>query len=140
MKTIFIFNDSRPTDHLHSIVALGEDGQRISCIKFDSFTVPHALFAMGVAHSLNADDPDIVDPVNTTRARIIACYDAIYGVGNWMPMWLDAPHTNNAWCHALKLFRQHRQPVLAPAFGNEALAGILGAIFGNADAVPHTTH
>lgn len=141
MKTIFIFNDSRPSDHLQAIVALGEDGQRLGCVKFDSYTAPHCQFAMGAEHILREDDPAIADPIHSTRAAAMHRYDAVYGAGNWMPMWLDAPQTNDAWRRALYLFRQRQsQPVQGNSLSNAALAGILGAIFSSADAAPHTTH
>lgn len=141
MKTIFIFNDSRPTDHLQSIVALGEDGQRIGCIRFDDWTAPHCQFAMGAAHLLREDDPDIADQIHASRAALLRRYEAVYGIGNWMPMWLDAPQTNAAWRRALYLYRQRQtQPVQNAQFGNAALGGILGAIFNSADSAPHTTH
>lgn len=145
MKTIFIFNDSRPTDEMHAVMALGEDGLTVARITFDPFTLPHCRFAMGAEHLLAADDADITDPVNATRATVLRRYDEVYGAGNWLPIWLDAPQANPEWRDALNRHRErnrhalHRAPVSMP-FSTAALAGILGAIFGSADNAPHTTH
>jgi len=142
MKTIFIFNDSRPTDHLQSIVALGEDGQRIDCIKFDNWTLPHSRFAMGAEHVMSEDDVAIAAPVRMTRAAMLRRYDALYGAGNWLPMWLDAPQNNASFRRALQIMRERHAYAtqLTPAFGDAALSGILRAIFNAPAATPRTTH
>jgi hypothetical protein len=142
MKTIFIFNDSRPTDHLQSIMALGEDGQRIDCIRFDNLTLPHSRFAMGAEHVLTEDDVAIAAPVRMTRASMMRRYDALYGVGNWLPMWLDAPQSNASFRRALHIMRERHAYAtqLAPTFSDVALSGILRAIFDSPAAAPHTTH
>jgi len=139
MKTIFVFNDSRASEPMEAVLAVGEDGLLVNFVKFDSATVAYAAFAMGAAYELAAHDPDIAAPVNVTRANAHRRYDAAYGAGNWVAVWLDAPRNNSAWRRAIELVRaRHAQPV--PAFSTQALAGILGDIFGSADAVPHTTH
>lgn len=139
MKTIFVFNDSRPSEYLQSILALGEDGQLVNFVKFDSSTAAYAAFAMGAVHDVATNDPGVAAPLNVTRANALRRYEAIYGADNWIAIWLDAPQSNSEWRRAIDLLRaRHAQPV--PAFGNQALAGILGAIFGSAEAAPHITH
>jgi hypothetical protein len=142
MKTIFIFNDSRPTDDFRAVMALGEDGQCIARIKFDAFTHPHCQFAMGVEHSFREDDTDISGPVQATRAAVLRRYDEVFGAANWMPMWLDEPNANPDCYAALRRMRElNRPPVgVRVGFSPEALAGILGAVFGASDATPRTTH
>ena len=139
MKTIFVFNDSRPSELLEAILAVGEDGQLVNFVKFDRVTVAYAAFAMGAEHELASRDPDIISPVNVTRANAFRRYDAAYGAGNWVAVWLDAPRINSSWRHAIELLRA-RQAQPAPSFSTQGLVGILGAIFGSADAAPHTTH
>lgn len=109
MKTIFIFNDSRPTDEFRAVMALGEDGQRVARIRFDSFTHPHCQFAMGSEHFLFVDDTDVTDPVHATRAAVLQRYSEVYGAGNWMPIWLDAPHANPDWCAAMNRLRERER-------------------------------
>ncbi|WP_168793564.1 hypothetical protein [Paraburkholderia aromaticivorans] len=142
MKTIFIFNDSRPSDYFQSIAALGEDGQLIDSIQFDGWTLPHVGFAMGVEHVLREDDLTVAVPVRMTRAAMLRRYDAAYSAGNWIPMWLDSPQTNEAWRRALHLMRERLSQPVPPAsqFSDRGLTGILGAIFNSADVTPHTTH
>ncbi|MFP3187283.1 MAG: hypothetical protein RXS25_42040, partial [Paraburkholderia sp.] len=117
------------------------DGQRVGCIKFDNYTMPHFLFALGVDHEMRVEDPDIVEPLNATRANNLRRYDSVYGPGNWTLVWLVAPKSNEEWRHALDLFRRRQTPAerSGVAFSNEALASLLGAIFAPAVA-PHTTH
>jgi hypothetical protein len=144
MKTIFIFNDSRPTDELRAVTALGEDGQHVAHVTFTSFTYPHHQFAMGTQHFLDEANPDISEAVLATRASIIQRYDDVYGASNWMPLWLDAPLANADWRAAISRFRMRSassaRATGAPSFSNAALASLLGAIFASADSAPHTTH
>jgi hypothetical protein len=139
MKTIFVFNDSRPSEPMEAILAVDEDGHLVNFVKFDGATVACAAFALGAEHELASRDPDIAVPVNVTRENALRRYDATYGAGNWIAVWLDAPRTNNAWRRAIELLRARLAPPV-PAFSDEALAGIFGVVFGSADAVPHTTH
>lgn len=69
-------------------------------------------------------------------------YDALYGVGNWLPMWLDAPQSNASFRRALQIMRERQAYAtqLTPAFGDLALSGILRAIFNSPAAAPRTTH
>jgi hypothetical protein len=146
MKTIFIFDDSRPTDDLRAVVALGEDGQRIARIKFDGFTHRHCMFAMCIEHTFCEDNTDISEPVIATRAAMVHRYDEVFGVANWMPLWLDEPRTNPDCAAALHRMRERNRHALTGAnagpisFGADALSGILGAIFGAPATTPHTTH
>lgn len=141
MKTIFIFDDSRPTDALHRIVALGEDGQRIAAIQFDGWTMPFCRFAMGAVHAA-AEGSDLVEVVNSTRAKMLIAYDRVYGAGNWSPMWLETPKRNDSWLTALRLAREHDERIEAAASGyaSASLAKIFSAVFGAAETQPHTTH
>ncbi|WP_069267383.1 hypothetical protein [Paraburkholderia nodosa] len=133
MKTIFIFNDTRPTDLAMHMTALGEDGRRVATIVFDPKTEPHHEYAMGCAHELGANvDPSISIPVNETRRDLFASYDRIYGAGNWMPL-LVQPGTDNAeWRHALELYRARAATAGAPEprFSATALARIFEAVLG----------
>ncbi|MBW9102907.1 hypothetical protein [Paraburkholderia phenoliruptrix] len=142
MKTIFIFNYSLPTDEYRAVMALGEDGQCVALIKFDAFTYPHRQFAMGSMHSFHEDDTDISRPVQATRAAVLGRYDEVFGAANWMPLWLDEPSANPDCYAALRRMRElNRPPVgVRVGFSPQALAGILGAIFGASDATPRTTH
>lgn len=141
MKTIFIFDDSRPTDVLHRIVALGEDGQRIAAIQFDGWTMPYCRFAMGAMH-VSDQTSDTADVVNSTRAKMLVAYDRIYGAGNWFPMWLESPKRNDGWLNALRLAREHDERIEAAAsgFASASLAKIFSAVFGASETQPHTTH
>lgn len=139
MKTIFIFNDSRLTDLEQRVSALGEDGQRFDTIVFDRATAPHCEYAMGSAHNLDASiDPSIGEPVSDTRKRMLASYDRVYGPGNWMPIWLESPAQNIAWCRAMCLYRS-RVADRAPTFGDGALARLMRDIFGAPAPVAHHT-
>ncbi|CAB3783091.1 hypothetical protein LMG28688_01577 [Paraburkholderia caffeinitolerans] len=133
MKTIFIFNDSRPTDRLPCIVALGEDACLFARVEFDGRTREHIDYAFGCAHSLPADlEESVADPLNATRTGMFAAYDRIYGSGNWMPLWLDAPTKNDAWLKAIEIFHRHpSKPCLSDVrFSDAALGRILEAIAG----------
>lgn len=141
MKTIFIFDDSRPTDAMHRIVAIGEDGQRIAAIQFDGWTMPFCRFAMGAVHVSDAAT-DTAAVVNSTRAKMLTAYDSIYGAGNWYPMWLESPKRNDGWLNALRLARERDERIEAAAsgFASASLAKIFSAVFGAAETQPHTTH
>lgn len=143
MKSIFVFDDSRPTDDLRTVMALGEDGQRVARIQFDSFTFPHSEFAMGTRHYIDCDDAEVRTLVLSARASVIAQYGAVYGARDWMPLWLDDPHSNVDWRAAMSRCRMREANSSArrvPPFSDRALAGILGAVFDATDALPHTTH
>lgn len=130
MKTIFIFNDSRFTDLLSVVTALGEDGQRIKVVEFDRGLAAYSDFAMGVTHELAKDvDPEISARMGELRARVLAMYDAAYGAGNWFPMWLASPAQNIAWCRAMGLFRA-RAVGRGQQFSDAALGRIALDVFG----------
>lgn len=142
MKTIFIFNDSCPTDLALRFTALGEDGVRVATIVFDRLTVPHFGFAFGLEHVLPADlHPGTTEPLRATRVGLLAAYDRIYGALNWMPLWLASPTANAAWCGAMDVYRSRGD---APARGkvqlsNPALIQILSAIVGDSPAADSRT-
>lgn len=143
MKTIFVFNNSRPTDDLTTILALGEDGQAVARIQFDRFTLPFCQFAMGTSHYLQADDSDIADEIQDARARVLIRYSEMYGIANWMPMWLDAPLANPACVIAIRRFSEYsgrRSTVPARSFGADAITAILRDIFRMPAAATHSTH
>jgi hypothetical protein len=142
MKTIFIFNYSLPTDEYRAVMALGEDGHCVALIQFDAFTHPHRQFAMGAVHSFDDDDIGVSGPVRATRAAVLRRYDEVFGAANWMPLWLDEPNANPDCYAALRRMRALKRPPLGVrvGFSPEALAGILGAIFGAPDSTPRTTH
>jgi hypothetical protein len=141
MKTIFIFDDSRPTDVLHHIVAIGEDGRRIARLQFDGWTMPFCGFAMGVMHVSDAAG-GTDEAVKSTRAAMLSTYDAIYGVGNWQAEWLDYPRQSDAWLDAMKLAREREERSQDARVGqtSTSMAKILVALFGTPKAQPHTTH
>jgi hypothetical protein len=143
MKTIFIFNDSRPTDVLHPVVALGEDGHVVVRIKFDSFTLPYCQFVMGTSHFIHCDDADISEPVVASRANVLRRYTEIYGAGNWIPLWLDAPRSNPDWSAAMRIHHARGRHALigdGAAAINSTTSRLLGSIFDTAATLPHTTH
>lgn len=144
MKTIFIFNDTRPTDVIHTVVALGEDGHVVARIKFDGFTLPYAEFVMGTSHFLHCDDRDISEPVLTSRADVLQRYTAVYGAGNWIPMWLGAPRSNPDWCAAMRIHHARGLHALIGEAGAAARSSptsrLLSSIFDAAGVLPHTTH
>lgn len=131
MKTIFIFNDSRPTDPRPCIAALGEDASIFACVQFDGGTQDHVQYAFGCTHDLPADiRPSVSKPLNATRTGLFAAYDHSYGAGNWIPLWLDAPETNGAWRRAMALHRARQSPscIGDVHFSDAGLARILDAI------------
>lgn len=129
MKTIFIFNDSALTARHQNFSALGEDGQLVSTAVFDRHTAPYAEYAMGSVHELDACiAPGIAEPLTITRRNVLATYDRVYGAGNWIPMWLDTPVHNFAWCRAMRLYRS-RIESSSVSFSAAALDRILGAVF-----------
>jgi hypothetical protein len=141
MKTIFVFDDSRPTDVLHRIVAIGEDGRRIAHIQFDGWTMPFCRFAMGAVHVSDAAD-ETAEAVSSTRARMLSAYDAVYGPGNWEVIWLDYPRQNEAWLDAMLQSRERdeREQDARVGQSSASLAKILAALFGAPEVQPHTTH
>jgi hypothetical protein len=141
MKTIFIFDDSRPTDALHRIVALGEDGQRLAAVMFDGWMLPHCRYAMAALHTSDVNH-DNVDAVRKTRSSSIEKFDAAYGLGAWVAVWLESPKRDDLWLEALQLSRERdaRIEAVAVGFSSAALSRILGAVFGTPDVQPHTTH
>lgn len=141
MKTIFIFDDSRPTDVLHRIVALGEDGRHLSTVLFDGWLLPYCRYAMAAVHvsHANRDNAEIVD---RTRAGTVEKFDAAYGPGAWVSVWLESPKLDALWRDALQLSRERearidRSPV---GYSNAALSRIFAAVFGPVEVQPHTTH
>ncbi|MEX3691846.1 hypothetical protein AB3X91_08890 [Paraburkholderia sp. BR14263] len=144
MKTIFIFNDSRPTDLEPRFTALGEDARLFAQVEFDERTRHFSHYAFGCTHELSADLAEgITKPLNTARARLLAAYDRIYGNGNWVPVWIESPSQNEAWRRAIDLFRTRAAAIepTVPSFSNVAFARILDAVLsrGRADA-PCTVH
>lgn len=141
MKTIFIFDDSRPTDALHRIVALGEDGQRLTTMMFDGWTLPFCRYAMATVHVSDANH-DNAGIVETTRSSVVEKFDAAYGVGGWVSVWLESPKHDALWLDALQLARERDARIERAAVGYSApaLSRILAAVFGSAEVRPHTTH
>jgi hypothetical protein len=141
MKTIFVFDDSRPTDVLHPIVAIGEDGRRIARLQFDGWTMPFCRFAMGVLHVSDASD-ETDEAVTSTRSAMLSTYDAVYGVGNWQAVWLDYPRQSDAWLDALKLAREREERAQQSKVGQStaSLSKVLAALFATPEAQSHTTH
>lgn len=139
MKTIFIFNDSRLTDLMPVVTALGEDGRRIKVVEFDRGLAAYSDFAMGVTHELEKDvSTEISEPISALRGRVLAAYDAAYGAGNWFPMRLSSPAQNIAWCHAMGLYRA-RAAGRSPEFSDAALGRILSDVLGAGAAVDKRT-
>lgn len=132
MKTIFIFDDSRITDMWTLIVALGEDGQLVTAVKFGDTTAPYARFAMGVTHELDETlKPAVTDPLWSTREHTLQRYDETYGPGNWLPVWIDLTSDNVSCVEAIRLFQQRSRQLAeeAAAQESERLAGFLSALF-----------
>ncbi|MBN3851961.1 hypothetical protein G3N59_01085 [Paraburkholderia sp. Ac-20340] len=131
MKTIFIFNDSRPTDFKMRVTALGEDGSRAATIVFDTNTGVHFEYAMGCKHEFDANvESSVSVPVNDTRQRVLAAYDNTFGSGNWIPM-LISPNADNAdFRAALALYRQRAEifDAIEARFSDMALAKIFEAV------------
>lgn len=144
MKTIFIFNDSRPTDLEPCFAALGEDACLLARVEFDGHTQQFFQYAFGCAHELPEGlEEGITIPLNTNRARMFAAYDRIYGAGNWMPLWIESPTQNEAWRAAMDLYRSRGgiPDTRDMRFSNAALARILEAVGAAASrAEPHTVH
>ncbi|OTP79448.1 hypothetical protein [Caballeronia sordidicola] len=141
MKTIFIFDDSRPTDDEHCVVALGEDGRRFGTRVFDGWTFPHCRYAMGAMHVSEAKH-DAAVAVNSTRSTMLGKFDAAYGPGGWVAVWLETPKHDALWLEAVQLARERDARIerVAMSYSGPAFARILAAVFGSADAQPHTTH
>jgi hypothetical protein len=141
MKTIFIFDDSRPTDDEHHVVALGEDGRRLAIRVFDGWTFPHCRYAMAAMHVCEAR-LDVAAAVNSTRSIMLEKFDAAYGTGGWVAVWLESPKHDDLWLEALQLSRERDARIEAAAIGYSApaLSRILAAVFGSPEVQPHTTH
>lgn len=144
MKTIFVFNDCRPTDLTLRVTALGEDGQRVATVVFDALTERHFEFAFGLAHDLPAHiAPAVAAPLRATRRGIFAAYDRIYGTENWIPVLIPSPTECLAWRKAMSLYRDGSpvQEHPMPIFGNVALVRILDTVIGApAAAAARTVH
>lgn len=147
MKTIFVFNDSRPTDSFHLVLALCEDGRYAALVKFTDSTMPHCRYAMGVEHETGAVG-SICDAVNRTRADVLAAYDIVCGRGEWFPVWLAAPRHDAACREAIRLLRERMVPRTVE-LGPASIASILAAVLGSSDVdldigaasvTPQTTH
>ncbi|RKE35245.1 hypothetical protein B0G76_1306 [Paraburkholderia sp. BL23I1N1] len=138
MKSIFIFDDTRSTDLRTSVLALGEDGQIVTGVRFDDACAPYAAYAMGAAHSFSGQEhAGIAEAVDYTRTCVLRRYDEVYGAGNWMPIWLDSPRAVPEWRHAMSIVRQRATaPMPSPAFGDTALKGILRDVM-SGNAAPH---
>ena len=141
MKTIFVFDDSRPTDALHRIVALGEDGQRLATTMFDGWTLPYCRYAMAAMHVSDAKH-DTASVVNSTRDGVVKKFDEVYGVGGWVAVWLETPKHDPLWLEALQLAQERDARIERAAIGysGPALARILAAVFSSSEVRPHTTH
>lgn len=141
MKTIFIFDDSRPTDALHRIVALGEDGQRLATVMFDGWLLPYSRYAMAAAHVSHANH-DNAEVVSRTRLSTVEKFDAAYGAGCWVSVWLESPKHDALWLDALQLARERDVRIERAAIGysGAALSRILAAVFSSAEVQPRTTH
>jgi hypothetical protein len=133
MKTIFVFNDSCPTELALRFTALGEDGRRIQTVVFDQQTVKHFGFAFGLEHMLPNDlQLGVSDPLRETRAGVLTAYDRVYGVRNWIPLWLASPHASADWRRAMDVYRASAPATPRPdlSFGTAALVRVLAAVVG----------
>ncbi|RQS85142.1 hypothetical protein [Burkholderia seminalis] len=112
MKIVYVFNDRRPTDPSHPIVALSEDGIVIGVAYFDDWTLPFARFAMQVDSECDAPGSDVF-LIAQTRADTQQQMDERFGAGQWSAVWLDNPASDPGWLKALSLLRaeQERQIV-----------------------------
>ncbi|MEB2504605.1 hypothetical protein SB394_11850 [Burkholderia sp. BCCIQ04A] len=69
MKIVYVFNDRRPTDLLHPIVAISDDGVVAGVAHFDDWTLPFARFAMHVIDDCDAPGSDAFLIARTRQSR-----------------------------------------------------------------------
>ncbi|MBU9502871.1 hypothetical protein KTE68_22220 [Burkholderia multivorans] len=104
MKIVYVFNDRRPTDLLHPIVAISDDGVVAGVAHFDDWTLPFARFAMHVIDDCDAPGSDAF-LIARTRAETQELFDAKFGAGKWSAVWLDDPRSDPGWIKAMELMR-----------------------------------
>ncbi|WP_322055663.1 hypothetical protein [Burkholderia cenocepacia] len=112
MKIVYVFNDRRPTDPSHPIVALSEDGIVIGVAYFDDWTLPFARFAMQVDSECDAPGSDVF-LIAQTRVDTQQQMDERFGAGQWSAVWLDNPASDPGWQKALSLLRAEQERQIA---------------------------
>ncbi|MBR8054190.1 hypothetical protein [Burkholderia vietnamiensis] len=112
MKIVYVFNDRRPTDRIHPIAAISEDGVVIGVAEFDDWTLPFARFAMQVDSECDAPGSDVF-LIAQTRAETQRLMDERFGAGQWSAVWLDNPASDPGWQKALSLLRAEQERQIA---------------------------
>ena len=112
MKIVYVFNDRRPTDPSHPVVALSEDGIVIGVAYFDDWTLPFARFAMQVDSECDAPGSDVF-LIAQTRAETQRQMDDRFGADQWSAVWLDNPASDPGWVKALGLLRVEQERQIA---------------------------
>ncbi|MHB9833867.1 hypothetical protein Q8F57_003410 [Paraburkholderia terrae] len=139
MKTIFVFDDSRVTDRLYHIIAIGESGEGVALIKFDDWTMPNRRYAMGIDDVSEPADAHTMKLVNQTRSDVLAAYNGVFGAGEWAAVWIDSPKTDPACLDALRA--SHAALDARIAARNAALAeSVLSFLGAEPAVVPHPVH
>ena len=102
MKVIYVFNDSRPSDRQHAIVALADDGKPAAVTHFDDWTLPYAQFALCCVDECDATGSDS-HLVAETRANAFAGFNRRYGEGQWTAVWIENPRRDPGCVDALRV-------------------------------------
>ena len=113
MKIVYVFNDRRPTDRIHPIAAISEDGIVVGVAEFDDWTLPFARFAMQVDSECDAPGSD-VHLIAQARAETKQRMDTLFGADGWSAVWLDAPSADPGWVKAISLLHAEQDRQQAP--------------------------
>lgn len=144
MKIIYVFNDSRPSDRRHAIVALANDGRPAAVTNFDDWTLPYAPFAMCCIQECDATGSN-ASLVASTRENVVAGFNRRFGEGQWTAVWLDRPRTDQGFLDALRILHADldREEAAACAAAKTVLGWLPTAFEINLSAAPDakpTTH
>ncbi|WP_175777487.1 hypothetical protein [Burkholderia anthina] len=112
MKIVYVFNDRRPTDRVHPIAAISEDGIVVGIAEFDDWTLPFARFTMQVDSECDAPGSDVF-LIAQARAETKQRMDTLFGDGERSAVWLEEPAADPGWIKAVSMLRaeQDRQEV-----------------------------
>lgn len=133
MKVIYVFDDSRPSDRQHVVLALADDGKPAAVTHFDDWTLPYAQFAMCCVDECDATGSN-ASLVAGTRESAFAGFNRRFGEGQWMAVWLDRPCADPGCIDALRILhaeleRQEAEQVRAARAAAESVLSWLPAAF-----------
>lgn len=129
MKIVYVFNDTRPSDRQHVVLALADDGKPANLVYFDDWTLPYAPFAMCCHSECDATGSNAV-LVAGTRRNVLAGFDERFGAGEWTAVWLDKPGNDQGCLDALRILHDEldRQEAAACAAAKSVLSWLPTAI------------